>query len=517
MARDALSLPETVRTLPEAIAWWSAVTPDAPALEAAGWEPVSYRALWQTISRLGGELNAAGIGRGSRVALLVSDGLPLAVASLATSATATAVPLDPGLRAPERERWLTRLDADALLTSYSGTAPEHAGSSPIRVLTLHGSEGTSVVGLRVTGKPAADPVDRSKPQPTDPAYVFHTSGTTGEPRPVPHRHETYMVWAHATVRAFGIRQGDRTVGLGSLTQAAGEVSLRHALVAGSVFVAARQHFEMPLLDRLDAAAPTWLYIPAGIVRLIDRELQRQPERRLPPSLRSVRFTSAGIPHEDLAAMESRFGVPIYPEYSSSEAGIIARVTPAPAPRRPGSVGRPFLETKIVDQEGTAMPVGSSGEIVVRGPTVTRGNLVASEPDRNRFLPGGWLRTGDLGYLDDDGFLFVTGRITEIVNRGGAKVVPDEIDAALCAHPAVATAAAFGVPDDRLGEDVVAAVVLEQGVTVTARELRCWLLGRLSAHQVPRRIWFLDDLPRTATGKVQRGSLARRWVEATANG
>jgi acyl-CoA synthetase (AMP-forming)/AMP-acid ligase II len=247
-----------------------------------------------------------------------------------------------------------------------------------------------------------------------------------------------------------------------------------------------------------------------MVLLLDEALEREPARRLPASLRFVRFTSAAIPAETLARLERRFGIPIYQEYSSNEAGVIARVSPPPAASKPGSVGVPFLKVRIVDESTTDLPAGAEGEIVVRGPTVTRGVPAMSAEGERAVLPGSWFRTGDLGYVDEDGFLFVTGRKTEIINRGGGKIAPNEVDEALRRHVAVAEAAAFSVPDARLGEDIVAAVVLKSGVTATARELRVWLLDRLSMYKVPRRIWFVDALPRTGTGKVQRRALAERY-------
>jgi acyl-coenzyme A synthetase/AMP-(fatty) acid ligase len=502
-------LPESVRTLPEAIAWWARRTPDALALETPGWESVTYARLWDAIVRLRAGLHAAGIGRGARLALCLPDGLPLTLLSLAAIATATAAPLDADLPAPERERVLARLPVDTLLTSGPGSAPGHPSSGMLRTLTVHGAGGPRIEDVRIVGEPGPGPVDRSWPRAGDVAYVFHTSGTTGEPRPVAHIHDAYMAWAHPTVRAFGLSPRDRTVGLASLAYAAGEVPLRHALVAGSTFVPVDRSALGSLLDCLDTSAPTWLYLPAGIVRRLDEALAREPGRRLPPSLRFVRFTSAAIPPEALAGMERRFGVPIYPEYSSNEAGVIARVLPPPAARKPGSVGIPFLEVRIVDASARELPAGTEGEIIVRGPTVTRGGVEVS------FLPGGWLRTGDLGFLDRDGFLFVTGRTTEIINRGGSKVVPAEVDEALLAHPAVAEAAVFAIPDQALGEDVAAAVVLTPGATLTPRDLRWWLLGRLSRHKVPRCIRFVETLPRTPTGKVRRGELRRGWAEAGA--
>jgi acyl-CoA synthetase (AMP-forming)/AMP-acid ligase II len=505
-------VPESVRTLPEAIAWWARRTPDALALEAPGWEPVTYARLWEAIGRLRAQLHAAGIGRGTRVALCLPNGLPLTLLSLAAIATATVAPLDAELPEPERERLLGQLRIDALITSSRRSAPARPGSGGFRTLTVHGTGGPRVADVRVAGEPGPGPVDRSWPRSDDIAYLFHTSGTTGEPRPVAHTHDAYMAWAHATVRDFALSPRDRTVGLASLAYAAGEVPLRHALVAGSAFVPVDRSALGSLLERLDASAPTWLYLPAGIVRRLDEALQREPGRRLPPSLRFVRFTSAAIPAETLARMECRFGAPIYPEYSSNEAGVIARVLPPSAARRHGSVGVPFLEVRIVDGAARELPAGAEGEIVVRGPTVTRGGVAGGLADEAPFLPGGWLRTGDLGLLDRDGFLFVTGRKTEIINRGGSKVAPAEIDEALLAHPAVAEAAAFAVQDPSLGEDVAAAVVLAPGATATPRDLRWWLLERLSPHKVPRCIRLVAALPRTPTGKVWRGELALNWAK-----
>jgi acyl-CoA synthetase (AMP-forming)/AMP-acid ligase II len=501
-------LPETIRTLPQAIAWWAERTPDAPALEAPGWEPVPYARLWQTIGRLRSQLHGAGIGRGTRLALFLPDGLPLTLLSLAAISTATAATLDYDLREPERERLLAQLRIDALLTSNAGNASGRSEFNSPRTLTVHGTTGPRVEDVHVEVQPGPESLDRSWPRAEDTAQLFHTSGTTGEPRLVPKIHDSYMTWAHASVRAFDLSPGDRTAGLGSLAYAAGEVPLRHALVAGSTFISSERSALGFLLDHLDAAAPTWLYLPAGLVHLLDEALEREPTRRLPPSLRFVRFTSAAIPAETLARLERRFGVPIYPEYSSTEAGIIARVSPAAA-SKPGSVGVPFLEVRIVDESAADLPIGTDGEIVVRGATVTRGEP-ADRMEEGAFLPGGWFRTGDLGHVDGDGFLFVTGRKTEIINRGGSKIVPNEVDEVLLGHPAVAEAAVFGVPDARLGEDVFAAAVLKPGMTATPRQLRLWLLDRLSVYKVPRRIWCVAALPRTGSGKIQRGVLTERY-------
>jgi oxalate---CoA ligase len=187
--------------------------------------------------------------------------------------------------------------------------------------------------------------------------------------------------------------------------------------------------------------------------------------------------------------------------------------PPPAWHKPGSTGRPIQEIRIVDEHARDVAQGGEGEIWIRRPRGFAGYLDDPETNAAVLMPGEWFRTGDVGYLDGDGFLFLTRRVSELINRGGDKISPVEVDAVLLAHPAVRAGALFSVPDPRLGEDIVAAVVLADGHELSARELRRWLLDQLAPHKVPRRIWFLDldELPLTASGKVQRGVLSERFV------
>jgi acyl-CoA synthetase (AMP-forming)/AMP-acid ligase II len=222
-----------------------------------------------------------------------------------------------------------------------------------------------------------------------------------------------------------------------------------------------------------------------------------------------------LPPGTLERAERSLGALIFDGYGMTEASYITGGGPGTEDRREGSCGRPVgAEIRVLDEEDRDLPPGATGAIVIRGPTLFPGYLNEPELNASLFLPGGWFRTGDLGYLDADGFLFLTGRVHELINRGGAKIAPVEVDHTLLRHPAVAEAAVFAVPDARLGEDVVAAVVLKPDVTATRRELRSWMLDRLSPYKVPRRIWEVDALPRTRTGKVQRGALADRFLSET---
>jgi acyl-CoA synthetase (AMP-forming)/AMP-acid ligase II len=233
-----------------------------------------------------------------------------------------------------------------------------------------------------------------------------------------------------------------------------------------------------------------------------------PASRLRAILAEAQAIAPGL----IERAERRLGAPVLTGYGMTEAGNIAKFGIDDRDRREGSCGRSrCLAIRVVDALGVDVPAGRAGEIVVRGPTVFSGYLDDPDATAAAFLAGGWFRTGDHGYLDQDGYLYLTGRLGETINRGGAKIAPQEVEQILAEHPAVAEAALFPVPDGRLGEDIVVAVVLKPGVTATPRELREWLLGRLSRFKVPRRVWFVASLPRTPTGKVQRRTLAERFL------
>ena len=181
----------------------------------------------------------------------------------------------------------------------------------------------------------------------------------------------------------------------------------------------------------------------------------------------------------------------------------------PAPRKPGTVGiASGPEVAIMDHDGKLLPRGLTGEIVIRGPNVTAG--YANNPKANaEAFTHGWFRTGDQGVMDADGYLSLTGRLKEIINRGGEKIAPREVDDVIMDHPAVAQVVTFGMPHEKLGEDVAAAVVLKEGQSVGEKELRDFVAGKLADFKVPKKILFLPEIPKGATGKLQRIGLAAK--------
>jgi oxalate---CoA ligase len=523
---DALRLPDAVQTIPEAIAYWAKVTPDAPALRSLVRRRASFQELHDAMLAVAARLAALGIGREDRVALFFPPDFDACVALLGTMTHAIAVPFNPSLADPELRRDLARLNPGLLVTSGPTDAPVFAIAAELGIETLHlaqlvappdpGSDTHSSDLHPLHPLSAATPSERSdSPSPEAIAAIIHTSGTTGLPKRVLRSHASFLAGARAARDSSSLTAADVLLLTAWLHTNAGIVNLCAALASGGECVVATG-FDPRAFPRILAAHhPTWMVSNAAELNSIlaagpaaGRETVAGPESRL----RLVRAGAQAMTPGTAERAEASLRTLIFDGFGMSEGSYITASGPTRADRREGATGRPWCtEIRILGDRGEALPPGEAGEVVIRGETLFSGYLDDPETNAAVFLPGGWFRTGDLGYLDGDGYLYLIGRLNELINRGGDKIAPLEVDDAILAHPAVADAATFAVPDARLGEDIVAAVVLRPGATVTPRALRRWLLDRLTPYKVPRRIWFVTELPRTTTGKVQRRVLAERFL------
>jgi oxalate---CoA ligase len=508
--RDAL-LPDSIETIPGALDFWAEQTPDAPALIVPGSPAITYAAQREWVRTFGAALRQAGIGPHDRIVVLIPEGHTLALALLGTMSAAIAVPVAAESTVAEVSGALRGLRATAAMVSPTTPVELCDWLSVWEIPPLELDVGSVCTAPSITGSLARMPCMSVQPRAEDAAFVLQTSGTSGTPKRVPRTHGAMLAAARQHRDLFSLTPNDRALSVAPMTLALGLTTLLYGVVAGSSLVFPPSLELTPLWQTILEQRPTWMFPPSGFLEVLARRLRRHPELPRPSSFRFVRVTSGPIASESCEALADRFGAPILPSYSSSEAGLIAAALPPPARSKPGSVGIPVLEMRLVDADGNDVGATGTGEIVLRAPDWFPGYL--DDPERNAaaFMEDGWFRTGDIGYRDHEGFLFLTGRRSELINRGGEKIAPADVDAALREHPAVADMAAFAVPDARLGEDVVAAVVTKPGTSATARELRSWMLDRLALHKAPRRIWFVETIPRTASGKVQRSELTRRWV------
>jgi acyl-CoA synthetase (AMP-forming)/AMP-acid ligase II len=252
-----------------------------------------------------------------------------------------------------------------------------------------------------------------------------------------------------------------------------------------------------------SAGCTWInVVPTIVSYLLEGEA---PPREALSRIRFCRSASAALPPEHHLAFERKFGIGIIETMGLTETVAPAFSNPLdPARRKVGSVGRASgCEARVVDERGADLPDGTPGEIAIRGPQVTAGYYKNPEATAAAFFPGGWLRTGDIGRRDADGFYFITGRIKELIIKGGENIAPREIDEVLLRHPGVLDAAAVGVPDRHYGQEIAACVVRREGAACTAEDLRAFCHEHLGRYKTPKDIHFVAELPRGPSGKVQR--------------
>jgi acyl-CoA synthetase (AMP-forming)/AMP-acid ligase II/acyl carrier protein len=331
---------------------------------------------------------------------------------------------------------------------------------------------------------------------------------------VPITHGQLCDVAYATATALGVTAADRCLAVPGVFHSHGLGTLATCVMAGSSIACLERFSAGAFFQAMAACGPTWYTAVPTVHHAILSEAGAHADTVARSRLRLIRTASMACPPSLIRAIETTFQAPVIETLGMAEtASQIASNPLPPGIRKLGSVGRPnALELRIVDEVGAIVPSGTPGEIVVRGAGVMRGYDDDPEANRRAFV-GGWFHTGDEGYLDADGYLFITGRLKELINRGGAKIAPREVDEALMEHPAVAQAVAFAVPHTRLGEEVAAAVVLRPGTTVTEAEIRQYAAKRLADFKVPRRVFVLDTLPTGPTGKIQRIGLAQRLAAA----
>jgi len=513
----------TIHTL---IAAQAARQPDAPALLAPGRPPLSFSGLAAHIERSVEQLNQLGIGRGDRVGIVLPNGPEAASLFLAVGSAAAAAPLNPHYRDSEFEFYLSdaRCRALIILEGDQSLAGSVAGGMGIPVIRLAVGAGNPAGLFTLEGDPAGDAARPGLATPEDVALVLHTSGTTSRPKLVP------LTQANLCASALSIRESlrlapeDRCLNVMPLFHIHGLIGALLASLTAGASVACTPGFLAPhFFAWMEELHPTWYTaVPTMHQAILQQAATNRAMIEANP-LRFIRSSSSALAPQVLHELESAFNAPVVEAYGMTEASHQMAINPLPpGVRKPGTVGRATgVEIAIMDGAGALLPVGSTGEVVIRGPSVTHGYENNPEANTQAFSDG-WFRTGDQGMLDAEGYLTLTGRIKEIINRGGEKIAPREVDEALLSHPGVAQAVAFAVPDPRLGEDIGAAVVLRAGAQVGERTLRDFVAARLAEFKVPRRIVFVDEIPKGPTGKLQRIGLAERlgltfYEDAAADG
>jgi len=486
---------------------------DAIAIAAPGRAPLDYRGLRALVAATTASLNAAGIGRNDRVAIVLPNGPEMATCFVACASSVASAPLNPAYRADEFEFYLVDLQAKALIVEHASTSPavEAARKRGVQVIELAVADGAPAGQFSLGAVPAAPCASGGPARAEDVAMVLHTSGTTSRPKRVPLSGANLCASAGNIAATLQLTAQDIGLNIMPLFHIHGLLAgLLAPLSAGSQVFCTPGFNALRFFKWMDEAHPTWYTAVPTMHLAIASRGKHNAEVLARHPLRFVRSSSSAMPPQLIGQLEAMFKAPLIESYGMTEAAHQMASNPLPPlPRKPGSVGRAAgPEVGIRGEDGALLGPGEVGEVVIRGPSVTAGYENNPKANDEAFVDG-WFRTGDQGVMDAEGYLSITGRLKEIINRGGEKVSPREIDEILLDHVSVAQVVVFGAPHKRLGEEVAAMVVLHEGHECDERELQQFVAQRVAGYKVPKKILFVEELPKGATGKLQRIGLAQR--------
>jgi acyl-CoA synthetase (AMP-forming)/AMP-acid ligase II len=484
--------------------------------DVAGAQRLTYQDLGALTRQVAERLHALGIGTSDTVAVFSDNCIEFAPAALGVVSAGAAAPLDPQRLPARRTARLAALKATAtivpahLYDAFVAAHPDRADTTLRLTLTVDADSGPHV---SITAGAATTPAATDLPRPAadDVALVMLTSGTTSEPKTVPLTHANVLAAIQGIVDCYRLDEHDATLLVMPLFHGHGLIAGLLATLAsgGSAYLPRGGRFHATTFweDMITAGATWYTAVPTIHQILLARAAGEYPKQ--PPRLRFIRSCSAPLAPAVLGRLQTAFAAPVLNAYGMTETSHQAASNPLPSdgPDKPASVGLPTgVQIRVIAADGTPARAGEAGAILVRGAAVTSGYRDNPAANSESFTDG-WFHTGDLGYLDRDGYLSLTGRTKEIINRGGEKISPADIDTVLQSHPSVQDALAFGVPDEKYGEEIDAAIILRPGLTATEDQPKVYLQNRLSVFETPKRFYFVDDFPRTPKGTGDRRQLA----------
>jgi acyl-CoA synthetase (AMP-forming)/AMP-acid ligase II len=470
---------------------------------------VTYESLRQQVLAMANALASAGIRRGDRVAIAMPNGLPAIVSFLAASIAGTAAPLNPAYPYEEFLFFLRDTEARVLLCRPDGPAFALKAAADLQIPVI--SVGMTDKGItHLIDTPSG--VKASAPNADDIALVLHTSGSTGRPKRVPLRHFNLAVSAANIANSYALSTDDVSLCIMPLFHIHGLIgSAMSTLLSGGTLVVPAKFNALTFWRTVREHRVTWF---SGVPTMHQLLLARTPQKpKEAETLRFIRSCSAPLSSDLIQKVEELFELPFVEAYGMTEAAHQMSSNPLPPRfRKAGSVGiGTGIRIGVMDKEGNELGINQRGEIVIQGASVFRG--YENNPEANASsLVKGWFRTGDEGYLDDNCYLHLTGRIKDIIIRGGENVAPHEVDEVLLRHPAVAAAVTFGVPHSKLGEEVAAAVVLHEANSTTEAALLKHCREFLAEYKTPKKLYLVATLPTTATGKIRRSAVAAALLE-----
>ena len=471
---------------------------------------LKYEDLVETIEEFGKQLSSIEMENNKICALVLPNGVDMAISFLALANYVTVSPLNPNYTKEEFLFFLEDLDCEFIITdnNASNSLMEAAKQLKIKLFYLNNYSPKNRLSIKSLSTPPECLLDQNKAD--DICLILHTSGTTSRPKQVQLSSMNIISSALNISRVLQLERKDKGMNIMPLFHIHGLIaSLLSSIVTGSSVICTSGFNALTFYGNIKTFEPTWITAVPTMYQAILSRASRNKEIIQASSLRLLRSSSAAMPVATIEALENSFQCPVIEAYGMTEASHQMASNFLDSIRKPGSVGKSagpeialFKDNKLTTVANTV------GEIVIRGPNVTKGYKNNYKANKENFFDG-WFKTGDLGKFDEDGFLFISGRIKEIINKGGEKISPQEVDEALMKHDAVFQAVCFSVKHEKLGEDIAAAVVLKDGSIIDDKDLRTHLSKSIATFKIPRPILILDEIPKGNTGKIQRIGLAKK--------
>ena len=480
---------------------------------SADGQAMTWQQLIDQLERVRTALRMVGIGPNDRVAIALANGPTLATAFLAVAACTGCAPLNPACTQDECEFYLNDFKAKALITTKGAAVAAANAAARLGIPIFECQEDSAVPGRFAldTSNMSAGAATFGETGPDSPALYLYTSGTTSKPKLVPLRHKNLVASAQNIVTTLQLSSTDRCLNLMPLFHIHGLMGgLLAPLAAGGSTVCPPSLRPGDFFLWMERTRPTWYTAVPTMHRVVVSEAKDHAATIEHCRLRFVRSSSAPLPAALFDQLVRVFAAPVLEAYSMTEAAHQMTCNPlGSGKQRRGTVGvAAGPEVAIMDEAGHIVAPGGTGEVVIRGPSVMSGYEANPQANATAFT-NGWFRTGDQGRLDAEGYLTLTGRLKEQINRGGEKLAPLEIDQVLLTHPDIVEAATFGCPHPTLGEEVAAAVVIRPGAKTTPDQIQAFLRDHLAGFKIPRRILLVSAIPKGPTGKVQRGQLHKQ--------
>ena len=483
------------------------------AFGAPGKSWMSYTELRNLSKDIFISLREGGVGAADRVAIVLENGAAMATAFVTIAQAAATAPLNPNYREDEFSFYLEDLKAKAIVlkVGYNGPALTAAQQNDLLVFWLH--EDKEVAGkfsLTTEGKPK--PENYNHPGETDTALILHTSGTTSRPKVVPLLQSNILASAENIALSLELCTKDRCMNVMPLFHIHGLIAaVTASLFSGASIFCTNGFNAMTFFKIMAEAKPTWFTAVPTMHQAILARSEPNVEIISANPLRFLRSSSASLPAQVMKSLRDTFNAPVIEAYGMTEASHQMCSNPLKL-QKPGSVGIAAGPEVRIAQENIAKFTDGIGEVVISGGNVTPGYENNEDANKKNFFESEgkrWFRTGDQGAFDVDGYLELTGRLKEIINRGGEKISPLEVDSVLLDFPAIGQVVTFAIPHPKLGEEIGAAVVIKEGYSANESDIRAFAKSRMANFKVPRRILILDEIPKGATGKIQRIGLAEK--------